>query len=198
VLQSAIKHLIYYQFFLGCLKGAYLDLYLFFIFINDIPNTLAHSESYIFADDTKCAKQISKIEHGNQLQQDLNSVCHWNTTWLLLFNKMKLRHFVQEHLEFHIPKKFFMNGNPIESTMTNKFYFLLIYLETPAIVISVLKLTKKLGFIWRLFSTQSVYRKKTRPSSFRSQISTHLLFSQLETSNYRRYCSMRKSPEVGN
>ena len=52
-----------------------------------------------------------------------------------------------------------MNGNPFESTMTHKFYFLVIYLGTPAIVISALKLTK-LGLIRRLFSTQSVYRKK--------------------------------------
>jgi len=66
-----------------------------------------------------------------------------------------------------------MNSNPIESTVTHKFYFLVIYLGALTIAISVLKLKKNLVLFgdYSLISTQSVYTKKTLHLSIvRSQL----------------------------
>ena len=74
-----------------------------------------------------------------------------------------------------------MNGNPFESTMTHKFYFLVIYLGTPAIVISALKLTKTWSYSEIILYSVCVQEETLHLTGVRSQLT---------------YCSPNWRPQI--
>ena len=73
----------------GVPQGSILGPLLFLIFINDLPDVVLSSKVLLFADDAKCFKSISGHSDSLQLQEDLNRLAHWSTTWSLPFNNSK-------------------------------------------------------------------------------------------------------------
>ena len=61
----------------------------FLIFANDLPNAAKHSAVPMFADDSKCYRQIIQPRDRNLLQSDLDSLHHWSSTRNLNFDTKK-------------------------------------------------------------------------------------------------------------
>ena len=98
----------------GVPQGSILGPLLFAVFINDLPNCVSSSTSYLFADDTKCLKVISNQIDIQILQEDLDNLSNWSHANKLLFNESKSTH-------LHFGKKFgfhtyTLNGSDIATT----------------------------------------------------------------------------------
>ena len=62
---------------------------LFLIYINDLPNTISHATSYLFADDTKLLKSISTHNDSLVMQHDIDTLVVWSRKWNLPLNQHK-------------------------------------------------------------------------------------------------------------
>ena len=84
------------------------------MFVNDLPKAAVTSLLLLFADDTKCAHSITTVSDCPSLQQDLNNLVTWSTSWSLLFNEQKcsiLRFRSTRHTP--IPLVCNLNGKPV-------------------------------------------------------------------------------------
>jgi hypothetical protein len=104
----------------GVPQGSSLGPILFILYINDLPMRISHSKMVSFADDTKCYKGVHDIEHATILQQDLNEVGFWSSTWKLNFNvdKFALVHFHSWDVKFDT--SYSMNGIDISEVESHK------------------------------------------------------------------------------
>ena len=74
----------------GVPQGSVLGLFLFIVYINDLPEVVS-SDLYMFADDTKLYRTTSSESDCDILQQDLNNVMDWGKRWLTNFNLHKCK-----------------------------------------------------------------------------------------------------------
>ncbi len=74
----------------GIPQGSVLGPLLFVIYINDLPDQL-ESQPYLFADDTKIFRVIKSDVDQQTLQEDLNKLHQWSSTWLLRFHPEKCK-----------------------------------------------------------------------------------------------------------
>jgi ribonuclease P/MRP protein subunit RPP40 len=72
----------------GVPQGTVLGPLLFLCHINDLPCTV-NSEIRLFADDCLLYRQIRNIKDHIKLQQDLQSLEKWSSTWGMEFNTKK-------------------------------------------------------------------------------------------------------------
>ena len=63
-------------------------LYLFLIYVNDIPNIVT-STAKLVADDTKIYRQINKVEDSIAFQSDLTTFDRWADRWQVKFSPSK-------------------------------------------------------------------------------------------------------------
>ena len=73
----------------GAPQGCILSPLFFLIFINDLPDCISHSSIYLYADDAKLLKSISNPLDCLLLQEDLNAVASWCSSWQLSLNISK-------------------------------------------------------------------------------------------------------------
>ena len=73
----------------GVPQGSILGPLLFLIYINDLSSSVIHSNTYLFADDTKCLCPMFSPQDCLLLQSDLNRLSAWSTKWKLMFNESK-------------------------------------------------------------------------------------------------------------
>jgi hypothetical protein len=62
---------------------------LFLAYINDMPATINHSETRLFADDTILFRKINNTKNTDLLQQDLSVLARWENEWQMSFNPTK-------------------------------------------------------------------------------------------------------------
>nr|XP_054774593.1 uncharacterized protein LOC129282754 [Lytechinus pictus] len=72
----------------GVPQGSVIGPTLFLLFINDIQDQI-RSSMRLFADDCVIYREISKSTDHHILQQDLQQLSNWSSTWLMNFNVKK-------------------------------------------------------------------------------------------------------------
>ncbi len=103
----------------GVPQGSFLGPLLFLIHINDLPLSLKHSESFLFADVTKCLRPICSPHDCIQLQSDLDALSSWSSDWKLMFNETEcsLLSIVSGHTSAEQSEhQYFINERPISSS----------------------------------------------------------------------------------
>ena len=73
----------------GVPQGTVLGPILFLIYINDLPDCIKHSTIGLFADDCIIYRQILNDNDTLLLQEDINAITNWASTWLMRFNASK-------------------------------------------------------------------------------------------------------------
>ena len=100
------------------LQGSVLGGIFFDIFIDDIDLAVIEAQIRKFADNTKMAMVVQKLEDAEEMQRNLNRLCLWAEKWKLEFNtkKCKVMHFGAKSLRY----VYTMNGQNIESVSEEK------------------------------------------------------------------------------
>lgn len=75
----------------GVPQGSVLGPLLFVIYVNDLIHSCANSEVFLYADDSKIFKHITKEEDSQLLQRDINNVKLWLDKWLVTLNIKKCK-----------------------------------------------------------------------------------------------------------
>ena len=73
----------------GVPQGLVLGPLLFLAYINDMPETIIHSETRLFADDTILFRAINGTIDSQLLQEDLTALENWENRWQMSFNPSK-------------------------------------------------------------------------------------------------------------
>ena len=71
----------------GVPQGSVLGPLLFLIYVNDLPDVVK-SNALFYADDLKVWNSVDL----SKLQEDINSICEWSSTWSLPINPSKCLH----------------------------------------------------------------------------------------------------------
>ena len=69
-------------------RGSVLGLILFLIYVNDLPEELT-SKVRLFADDTAVYLTVGGADDSTVLQQDLDKLTEWGSSWDMEFNPSK-------------------------------------------------------------------------------------------------------------
>ncbi len=73
----------------GVPQGSVLGPVLFLVYINDLPDCIQNSTVKLFADDCILHRRVTTWEDVRLLQQDLDALQNWESTWLMKFNAAK-------------------------------------------------------------------------------------------------------------
>ena len=101
----------------GIPQGSVLGPLCFIIFINDLPQEIKTSIK-MYADDAKIYGPADSAQDRTRIQEDINAVERWTTTWQLPLNtkKCKVLHLGSKNGQ----QKYYLNGNVIENTLAEK------------------------------------------------------------------------------
>ena len=157
-------------------QGSILGPLLFLIFINDLPDHVAHVLPLLFADDTKCLGSVHTVASNvNDLQLDLDSLSLWSLTNRLAFNVAK-----SAMLCFpcgSVPPPHFVSGVEIPIVSSTRDLGVLISSSlswSDHISNITSKAYKMLGLVRRSFSNQLPVTVKK--SLYLSLVRSHLLY----------------------
>ena len=96
----------------GVPQGSILGPLLFLVYINDLPSSIT-SQVLIFADDTKCFRQITTTSDIQLFQGDLDSLLNWSLNNHLSFNISK---FVFMSFHRKLDSQYSINGHSLSQS----------------------------------------------------------------------------------
>jgi ribonuclease P/MRP protein subunit RPP40 len=98
----------------GVPQGSILGPLLFLLFINDLPSKAVHCTTALFADDSKCFKDICSLNDCLLLQHDLDQLYEWSRSWHMSFNSNKCKVLSVTRRPNPYRFNYCMNGVPFE------------------------------------------------------------------------------------
>ena len=174
----------------GVPQGSILGPLLFILYINDLPLSVAFSCLFLYADDTRCCKQICSTSDCSLLQNDIDSLYNWSSQNKLRFNVLKclIIHFYKRS-SFPILSSYYLNGALIATSTHGKdlgvtFSSDLSWSKHYEKISS--NVYQTLGLIRRTFSLSILV--KAKKLLYLSSFQNHILLSSVETLFYQRYC----------
>lgn len=138
----------------GVPQGSVLGPLLFLIYVNDLPNNLASSIK-LFADDCVIYREIKNSNDVSFLQQDLDTIDNWCSTWhmTLNINKCKVMRF-SRHRNLN-PSSYTINHSPLLPVSSYKYLGVTLTTDlswTMHVSSIILNANRMLGYIKRNFS----------------------------------------------
>ena len=113
----------------GVPQGTVLGPLLFLVYINDLPDWVK-SEVRLFADDLILYREMKTPADCDALQQDINSLCKWESTWQMKFNTSKCFIMHMTHQKRFTPHHYKMRNSILESVYATTLTWELKYLTS--------------------------------------------------------------------
>lgn len=162
----------------GVPQGTVLGPLLFLIFINDLPQAVS-SSIRLFADDCVIYRKITDPADVLALQNDLDYITTWCTTWQMSLNTNKCKHMRFSRSVYSSIPNYYLGGSLLQHTESYK--YLGVHLTSNLswsthINFTVRSANRKLGYIRRNFRETTVSLKK--PFTLHSYVplsNTHLV-----------------------
>ena len=98
----------------GVPQGSVLGPILFLIYINDLPEYIKYSTIRLFADDCILYRPVKSFNDSILLQEDINSLYSWASTWLMNFNISKCYSMnISQSRTNYIPTQYYLDNRPL-------------------------------------------------------------------------------------
>ena len=104
----------------GVPQGSILGPLLFVLYINDLPSVAKNTKVALFADDAKCYLNIDSLDDCQLLQNDLNALVDWSSTWELNFHPSKCQVISVTRKRNPFNFDYFMNNTRLSSVKSIK------------------------------------------------------------------------------
>lgn len=155
----------------GVPQGTVLGPVLFLLFINDLPSTI-NSPCKLFADDLLVYNQIRDERDVARLQDDMDSLAAWETTWGMQFHPDKCETITITRKRAPLKSSYTLRGHQLKHTDQAKYLGVSLTSKldwTPHINSKVAKANKTLGFVKRNLKNapehvrETAYKALVRP-----------------------------------
>ena len=158
----------------GVPQGTVLGPLLFLAFINDLPESIKHSSTKLFADDCLLFRPIKTLGDSKLLQEDLSSLEKWEMMWQMEFNPTKctVMHITPSRSKDPLVFDYHLHGQKLTETQHSKYLGVSFSNDlswSNHIKNTVTKGNKTLGFLRRNFRhctpsvKASTYKAMVRP-----------------------------------
>ena len=98
----------------GVPQGTVLGPLLFILYLNDLPVGIK-SQVRLLADDCILYREIKSLDDSKKLQEDINTLCSWESTWQMRFNVAKCYAMHITHKKKLLPTLYKMNDSLLET-----------------------------------------------------------------------------------
>ena len=153
------------------------------------------SDVFLFADDTKIARQVKTVSDSQILQDDLDSLSNWSNNWLLEFNADKCHVLTIGKIEnITHTHKYVINGEELEHVFEEKDLGVTVDFEmsfSEHICLKVKKANAIMGLIRRSFSFLDVALFRKLYTTF---VRPHIEYAQVVWSPFLMKHEARQPP----
>ena len=157
----------------GVPQGSVLGPLFFNMFVNDIPSIFDYSQCLLFADDLKLFRMVRGPDDAQLLQEDLDKLSTWSSSWKLTLNPSKCKVLTLTLKKQPVLHTYELAQTQLERVTNHKDLGIFVDSKltfTPHIDYIVAKANRMLGIFWRHCTNldpktkQVLYCSLVRPS----------------------------------